>query len=302
MYQNFKTQKNKHSKDLHISIRKYKEQNAYSGFSSANCSLQNKREKKLTNKAIIAVSKEIYLRLGYLLFCICISSLSAWIYGKENLYLYLYPLLSLSQNVIFTSISEAFSTTLHLSFYIGLVGAAPFFLYGICCFFLPSLFPDEKIYLYKFCYWTVFFYILGLVFCSIYVIPELCRWFLKFSVTTDFLSLSLQARISNYLSWSGKMYILCLCIFEIPIFFLFAFKYVGLTNQSLSMPRFLSQNRVFSSITLLLLCACISPPDLYSQAFLFFFCIIGYECILWYGFLQETLHLSREKKQTCKSL
>ncbi len=252
-----------------------------------NC--KSKREVKFTNKAYSAVSKELLFRGGYVFFCTFISSVSAWVYGKEILYLYLYPLLNLSQNIIFTSISEAFSTTLGLCIFLGLGSAVPFFLYGVCCFFLPSLFPEEKIQWYMLCFLSVLFYITGIWFCSLYVIPELCRWFLQFSVSTDFLSLSLQARISNYLSWSRKMYLFCVCFFEVPLLFWFALKYV----QSASL--FLTRNRLFAGIILLLLCACISPPDVYSQGFLFFFCIMGYECALWYTFLQETLNKSRQK-------
>lgn len=228
------------------------------------------------------VYREFLYRTSYFFLCWAISSIFAWIYAQEILFIYIYPLYRYSQNIIFTSVSEAFSTMLHLCICVGFACSIPFCVYLFLCFFVPSLFPEEKTFTYILCFWIFFFYIFAILFCNFFVIPELCSWFLKYGVSTNFMHISLQAKISTYVSWSGKIYIICVCILQIPNCVFFFKKYIP--------TYFFSINRKYTCICILLFCAIISPPDIYSEMVLFFFSMIGVEVFLWYAFLQECVY------------
>lgn len=251
---------------------------------------------KNTTKVYTRLSKEILIRFIYFFLCFILCFISSWVYEKELLLLYLEPLLKLHQNIIYTSISEAFSTSLRLCIWASIAFCFPYGFYQCFCFFLPSFFPHEKTLFLRIGFWVILLYISGFIFCRVYVIPELCFWFLKFGVSTEALSLSLQAKVSNYVSWSGKLYIIIIIILQIPYSFRMLLQLnVGKNPKPLF---FFSQNRKYAKIMILILCAIISPPDVYSQGLIFFFLCGVYEYILWYSFLNQVLNFQKKAVTT----
>ena len=230
-------------------------------------------------KGYSLVSQEFFYRSFYFLGCIFFSGRSCWIYGKELVFLYLDPLLQLHQNCMYTSISEAFYTTLYLCIWSSLTLSLPYAFYQILCFFLPSLFPEEGHKIATIFLYCLIPYYLSIVLCRIYIIPELCSWFLKFGISKGGLYLSLQARVSTFFSWTLKVYLLCLGLGLLPIGFL-------ILEVFFSAPGFkiLALNRKYRTIFVLLVSACISPPDVFSQFVLFSFCTLLCEWVLWLSF------------------
>lgn len=248
-----------------------------------------------TTKVYSLLSKEILYRFIYVFLCFILCFTSSWVYEKELLLIYLEPLQELHQTIIYTSISEAFSTSLRLCFWVSLACCLPYGFYQSFCFFLPSVFPTEKTLFLKTGFWVVLLYVTSFFLCRIYVIPELCLWFLKFGVSKEALSLSLQAKVSHYVSWSGKLYIITICILQMPYsFWLLLQLGVGKYHKP---SLFFSQNRKYVNIFILLVCAIISPPDVYSQSIIFFFLKGLYEYVLWYSFLNQALNLKKTKKR-----
>lgn len=247
-----------------------------------------------TTKVYTLLSKEILYRFIHFFLCFILCFISSWLYEKELLLIYLEPLLQLHQTIIYTSISEAFSTSLRLCFWISFACCLPYGVYHCFCFFLPSVFPTEKNLFLKTGLWVILLYVISFFLCRVYVIPELCFWFLKFSVSTEALSLSLQAKVSNYVSWSGKLYIITILILQAP------YSFWGLLQLSIGTYQksclFFSQNRKYANIFILLICALISPPDVYSQGTIFFFLCGIYEYLLWYSFLNQALNSKKKQK------
>lgn len=257
---------------------------------------------KNVSKAYKPISKEFLYRLVHFFLCFIFCFISSWFYEKEILFIYLEPLLQLHQNVIYTGISEAFYTSLRLSIWVSLACSLPFAMYQSFCFFLPSFFPEEKTQFYKVGFWILLLYAISFFLCRVYLIPELCSWFLKFGVSKQGLCLSLQAKVSNYVSWSGKLYIMSFCIFQIPYGF-WVLLQLGVWRQNKeeeSNSLFFSQNRKIAGVVILLLCATISPPDVYSQGTIFFFGCVFYEYMLWYSFLNEKLSFQKKKRKNKK--
>lgn len=258
---------------------------------------------KKTKPYFFQIYKEISYRVIYFFFSFSLSCLLSWVYGKEILYIYLYPLYNLHQDFIFTSISEAFEVKLSLCFFLSWVLCLPLAGYFCFCFFSPSFFPQEKEKTYIICFWFCFSYVASLLFCYFFLLPELCSWFLHSSISTSFLCLSLQAKISTYFSWSKKMYIFCFFIFQIWVVFWFFYNYrnFGGVPQSISRDQqiktFLFANNTYISMCILIFCACVSPPDIYSQGFLFFIFIVIYYIFLWLECIKEILEFYRIKKK-----
>lgn len=253
---------------------------------------------KKYSKAYAMVSREILYRSIYFFFCFILCLIFSWVYEKELLFLYLDPLLQLNQNVMYTSLSDAFSTSLRLCSQVSFSCCLPHALYSLFCFLLPGFFPYEKKKFYKVAFWVILLYFTSFVVCRFYIIPELCAWFLKFGVSTQALYLSLQACVSNYVYWSGNVYLLCLCFLEIPVGFWMLLQF---TWKETPVSLILSKNRKYASLSLLLLCATVSPPDVYMQITMFLFSSIIYESVLWYSFLNQALNQQRKKKTTFQS-
>ena len=176
-------------------------------------------------KVINILEKEYSYRFWYLFLSFFFSSLCCFFYQKEMVYIYLYPLYNLSQSVIFTSISEAFTTTITICIWYGFLCTYPYGLYQSFCFFLPSFFPEEKSFFIKIYCYCLFSFLGTYSLCNFYIIPELLRWFLEYGVSTDFMSLSLQAKVSTYLSWSQSIYIYIFSGLQIPLILWLSFNF-----------------------------------------------------------------------------
>ena len=161
---------------------------------------------------------------------------------------------------IFTDITEAFRTSLLLSFGFSFYIQIPLIIYNIWSFFVPSLFQNERKILSYFCFFFLFLYILATLIIINFIFPFLCNFFLNFETKTDFLDIHCEARISSYISFIFKLCCISHLFFQLPFFSLLFFQ-LRLFNIS-----DILIHRRFIYWCFILLSAIIAPPDLFIQS------------------------------------
>ena len=169
---------------------------------------------------------------------------------------------------IFTDVTEAFRTCISLSLGIAVYINIPFILYHIWAFFIPSLFFQERKVFSKFCFFFLFLYFAASFIIIYFIFPILWNFFLKFEITTEFLKIHCETRISSYISFIFKICLLSHIIFQIPFFsvLLVYFKFFSILD--------ILEKRRFIYWCILLISALIAPPDLVIQSIITFFLII----------------------------
>jgi len=220
-------------------------------------------KKNIRNKSSIYFHiKEFKLRICYLALSFLITFFSCYYYSFEILYLFVKPFLGYEKNFIFTELTEAFYTTVTLNLIVSLYVLTPFLIYQFWCFFIPSSFLEERKKYTFLCNTIIFLLICSIFFVYSVVLPELYKFLLHFEISTNFMSIQLEARIHSYVQLACKIFFLSSLAFQLPLLFLTAFEH-GFINSS-----FLIQNRAQIMFINLLLAAFISPPDLITQILL----------------------------------
>ena len=227
--------------------------------------------------------KEFKLRMGYLVFSFLTTFLICYYYSFEILYLFVKPLLNYNKNFIFTDLTEAFYTTIQLNLIVSIYMLIPFIMYHIWCFYIPSTFLEER-KKYNFFFSAVIILLcISLTFIYCIVLPELYKFLLHFEISTNFMSIQLEARIQSYVKLACKIFLLFSIVFQIPLLFLILLKHGYITS------RFLIKNRWQILFVNLLLAAFLSPPDLVFQIVLALCFQIVFEILLLTTFLYKKL-------------
>ena len=185
---------------------------------------------------------------------------------------------------IFTSLTEAFHTTIKICFIWSFLFFLPFFFYQFWCFFTPSWFLFErvraKIYLFSA---TSLAFLGGYCFYFL-VLPELIDFLLNFKINTPLFTVQLEARIDSYVRISSGVFLIVEFVFQMPLLFSL-FYFFGLIDSV-----FLSKNRKIFILFFLLLAAFLSPPDPLAEFLILSFFICTFEFFIWIGFLVKNLY------------
>ena len=225
---------------------------------------------------------EIKYRFIYVSISFLMSFLVCFCYSEQLVFFTIKPLVSLPQmngrHMIFTEMSEAFETYIHICFIISSMIIIPFIFYQVWCFWIPSTYFRERIQ-----FTSILLYIsLGLL-CSCYFIysialPEIWSFFLQFETNNPCLNIELEARIHSYVALTCKIVGILLVLLQCPLYTHFALEAQVLT------PRSLQASRKYVFFCFLLVAAFLSPPDIYSQLSISFALAFIYECCLYYAF------------------
>jgi sec-independent protein translocase protein TatC len=162
-----------------------------------------------------------------------------------------------SQNseIIFTGLAEPFFTAVKISLFAGLVMSLPFILYQIWAFIAPGLYEDEKKLILPFVFWGSLMFLLGAAFAYYVVFPV----GFKVLVTFGGDEFTAMPRISEYVSFFGKLMLGFGIAFELPVFTYFLAKLGLITDKTL-----IEFSR-YAIVIIFIAAAILTPPDLFSQ-------------------------------------
>jgi len=168
------------------------------------------------------------------------------------------PIEARGVQIIYTAVSEAFTTQLKLSLMAGVVLMSPFIFYQIWSFVKPALY-DNEIRLFRLLFFiALILFLVGIVFCYCYVYELALNLFLVAGedLATPMLS------IDKYVSFLVSFLLPFGVVFELPVAIFIAAR-LGVVNH-----KQLTASRKFVFFGLFILAAILTPPDVISQIML----------------------------------
>lgn len=204
---------------------------------------------------------EIKTRVLYVLFSAAITISICYLFCFELTTLIARPVDNQPPPIhfIFTDLTEAFSTNLQICLIYTVYLTFPVALYQIWCFLISSYYDCERTQITHFCVVMIFCVFVSGFFVHFILLPEICRFFINFSIQSNIINIQCEPRISSYVSLASRVLIIsCLC-FQIPIFFFILFELQIITVG------FLSQNRKYFMFCFILISAWITPPEIFSE-------------------------------------
>jgi len=159
--------------------------------------------------------------------------------------------------LIFIELTEAFLTYFKLSLWGGFILASPVIFYQAWKFVSPGLFQKERKILFLFTACSTAAFLSGMVFAYYLAVPSIFSFFLAFGGTTIVAMPSMKEALSLIL----RILLMFGVMFEVPLVMALA-GWVGIVT-----PELLRRGRKVAFITVFIVGAVLSPPDVLSQIF-----------------------------------
>ena len=228
--------------------------------------------------------KEIRQRFTYLLSSLLLTFITAYYYSFELLFLLVNPFLTYGRDFVFLDLSEAFYTTLSICALTSLLGCIPLLLYQIWCFVIPSCYRKERRVVYFVTALSLSLSLITLCLSYCYLLPLVSAFLLGFQLETEFVTLTIQTRMSSYIGWSLRLLGALFLFSQIPTLLFLLFHWKRLDSYSLS------RSRKYIFLLSLLVAALVSPPEVVSQSLIALFLFLSYEFSIWIGFVYLSLN------------
>jgi sec-independent protein translocase protein TatC len=163
---------------------------------------------------------------------------------------------NLDLKIININLSGQFTTHMYISFFAGMVVAAPYIIWEIWRFIRPALYEKERKHSSGAVISMSLLFILGVLFSYFVIVPLTLNFFGTYQVSE---AVNNQIALSSYISTVVSVTFSLGVVFELPVFVFF------LTKVGIITPEFLKRNRKYTLVVLLILAAIITPPDIISQ-------------------------------------
>ncbi len=186
---------------------------------------------------------------------------------------YTYLAIPLTENMpegstlIYTSPPGAFFVYLKISLVLSFLLSCPYSFYQIWAFIAPGLYKEEKKVLLPLSFTSAFFFLAGVAFCYILVLPIAFKFFMGFATAEIVPMISIE----EYLNFVLKLLIAFGLVFEMPLFAFF------LARMGVLTPERMKKWRKYSILVIFIVAALLTPPDVFSQLLMAAPMIILYE-------------------------
>ena len=238
------------------------------GVLSCNTGGSNPSPSIMNQSAFYQVIKETQIRLGWFLSGFFFSCCVGYAYSEELIFFFALPIKTsgVITEFLCTQMTEAFQTYLKVSFVVSLYVNAPFFIYQMWCFFIPSYTDQQRHVATQWLILSAAFFFGGFVFAYWLAVPTIWAFFIKqCSSSISMLHFELQPRIYDYMLLLFRiMFFFGLCS-QLPLFVAWLIKQKAQkTGQRFQEHSLLFHRKkiFFGSICV---AALLSPPDLWSQ-------------------------------------
>ncbi len=218
------------------------------------------------------VNHLIELRKRFLIsFCIfALFFLSSYFFSKDLFQFLAQPLLDIFKNsngthrLIYTNLTEAFSTYLKVGAFFGFLFSFPFIAHQLWLFIAPGLYKEERKTFFLFLFFAPFLFLCGAAFAYYVVCPTAYKFFLSFETPnfSNLIPIQLEAKLNEYLSLVIRLVLAFGISFQLPVI-LSLLAYVGILSYKTLMDKWR-----YAVLGIFTLSAFITPPDALSMILL----------------------------------
>jgi sec-independent protein translocase protein TatC len=164
------------------------------------------------------------------------------------------------QNLIGTSVTEAFFIEIKVALAAGVVFSCPVIFYQVWRFIAPGLSGREKKWVLPFVFCATFFFLGGAYFCYRIVLPVAFKYFIEQYET---MGVNPAIRIGDYFTFFFRMVLAFGATFELPVFTFFLVR-LGIWDY-----RFMLRSFRYAILVIFILAAILTPtPDVINQCLL----------------------------------
>ena len=219
--------------------------------------------------------QDLKIKLYFILISFILTFFINFIFRIELFYFLGQVFIQFQKNIIFTKLSTGFWVYFQLATWSTLFFLTPLVLYFSFLFLLKGFFQYESFFCFVFLFLFFCFYSYIIIFNLHYIFPFIFHFFLTFENPTGLISLHLEARFDQYISFLINYFIIMLLITLIPLILLiinfFFIKNLLYLRRNIYLP--------FFFFFLL-----IAPPDFILQLLLLIFLLFLIEIFLFLFF------------------
>lgn len=197
------------------------------------------------------------------------------------------PIESLGQKLYFSNVTEGFMTHLRVAALGGCILASPVIIWEILRFILPALYKHERRMFFLILFFGIGLFVGGIAF-GYYFVLTLGLNAMIYTFSGD---LEPLLRSSEYVSFILSFLLPFGLVFEIPLFVYF------LTKLGIITPTILKEKRKYIILSILVLAAILTPPDVISQVLIATPMLILYEISIRLSSIVYKRKLKKEAKQ-----
>jgi sec-independent protein translocase protein TatC len=176
--------------------------------------------------------------------------------------------LKTSNELVFLALTEPLWMHFKIAIISSFILVSPIIFYEVWKFISPGLLAKEKKYVVPFVCIASFLFLLGALFCFIFILP----FAVKFLLTYKTENLKDMLSVGRYIDFCLKFIVAFGAIFELPVIM------VVLTKARIVTPDFLAKNRKYAIVLAFVVAALLTPtPDAFNCTLMAFPIIIMYE-------------------------
>ena len=212
-------------------------------------------------------SRLILSVIAFLICMVCVFPFSKYIFNFLAMPITeLLAVQNQANDLIFTGLQQGFMVNVKISFFGGFIVSFPFVGFQIWRFIAPGLYKKEKLAFLPFLIASPLLFIIGAAFAYFVVLPLAFNFFLSFQNTTDLnnlVGIKYLGTINEYLSLTMRFILAFGICFQLPVLLTLMGK-AGLVS-SVSLIRI----RKYAIVSILIIAAIVTPPDVITQIILF---------------------------------
>lgn len=244
---------------------------------------QEQRDEK--HQTLVEHLAELRVRIVYCGYALIIATLACYSISEKIFDYVRAPIAPYLQGggLVFTGPMDKFVAHLKLSLVCGIIISCPFWLYQIWLFVAPGLYNKEKKYSVGFIFAGTGLFLLGVAFSYFVVLPMAFHFLMNYGGDID----KPMITIDHYMGFFTQICLVFGAAFEMPLIII-VLGMLGVVSQT-----FLREKRRYAIMTIAVISAIITPPDLLSMILMLLpMCLLYEIAVFFVGFFEKKSSLA----------